>query len=58
MEVSICRWAREVSWERWESSKVVGKVGKVYDLSEVTRWERCMGGVRRQVGKGERIMRW
>ena len=30
---------RVVSWE-------VGKVGKVYDLSEVTRWERCMGGGR------------
>ena len=34
---------REVSWERWESS-------------ELGRWERCISGVRWQVGKGRRIV--
>ena len=29
---------RVVKLGRWD--------GKVYDLSEVTRWERCVGGVR------------
>ena len=36
---------REVSWEGWESS-------------ELGRWERCIVGVRWQVGKGGRIVRW
>ena len=34
-----------MSWERWESS-------------ELGRWERCIGGVRWQGGKGARIVRW
>ena len=42
--MSICRW------EGGELGKVVeksiGKVGKVYDWSEVIRWERCVSGVR------------
>ena len=33
------------SWERWESS-------------ELRRWERCVSGLRWQVGKGGRIVRW
>ena len=32
-------------------------MGKVYDWSEVKKWERCVSGVRWQVGKGGRIMR-
>ena len=35
----------EVTWKRWDSS-------------ELGRWERCIGGVRWQVGKGGRIVRW
>ena len=30
----------------------------MYDWSGVTRWERCVSRVRKQVGKGRRIMRW
>ena len=33
-------------------------MGKVYDWSEATRRERCVSRVRRQAGKGGRIMRW
>ena len=36
---------REVSWERWENH-------------ELGRQERCVTGVRWQVGKGEGIVRW
>ena len=44
---------------RWERGEL-GKVAKVYDWREVTRWERCVSGVsvRWQVEKGGRIMRW
>ena len=41
----LCVVGREVSWERWESG-------------EPGRWERFMGGVRWQGGKGGRIVRW
>ena len=36
---------REVSWERWENH-------------ELGRQERCVTGMRWQVGKGEGIVRW
>ena len=48
LEVSICRW------ERGE----LGKMGKVYDWSEVTSWERCVRevSVRWQVGKASGLV--
>ena len=33
-------------------------MGKACELSGVARWERCVGGVRWQGGKGGRIVRW
>ena len=30
----------------------------MYEWSEVARWERCVHGMRRQRGKGGRIVRW
>ena len=46
------RWGKKggrvVSWEG----------GKVYDWSEVVRQERCVSGVRWQVGKGRKIIKW
>ena len=33
-----------------------GKVEKVYEWSKVKRWERCVSGMRWQVGKGGRLV--
>ena len=33
-------------------------MGKVYEWSEVARWERCVSGLRWKGGKGGRIVRW
>ena len=36
----------------------MGNVGKVCEWSGVAMWERCVSEVRRQGGKGGKIVRW